>query len=758
MLIRKLALGSIAAGVNGAAESIGTLPTAMATANTALGTEADAGGAVIAGGIEGGIADAEESLAALPAAAAEDGTAAGTALAEGIEAGVAKADDSIATLPTATDGLALEFGAAGDAAGDELAGGIAAGVADAEASLEGLATSVTGIGTSFSSVLMGAMAIGGGVMGLDALTGHAAATAESIAQVGAATGLTATQSTQLLAAFSAVGDNAQTANQMIQMLDKNLTSMSTTTIEQMKEFGVAVTNASGNALPLPDILNNVSAAYQSLGAQKGTEMLETIFGRSAITLAPLIANWQQISSLVSGIQAPFGDDTATQAYIADLEKMHIDMFQVSLDIAKIGADITPAMEKVAKGLEDVLGDLTGGKGIIQAFEDWSKDIGAVGTAFTGLGIAVGIIEGITIATKLATDAQTALAGVMLGINWAAFGIEMTAIGIAEGAATIATWLWAAAQTALDFVLSPMGIAIGLVVIALAALAVGVYEVIEHWSQIRAFFENIWTDIKTDATAIWTEFKTWLHTNWTAIKEDANTIWTAVKDFFPDLWTDIETDAENAWGDIKSFFETFWSDEKAGWSDLGQTIESLLSTAWNDIVSTAITAWDDLESTIAGVWTTIESDIDTAYNDIVGIINKIVGAIDSAISAMKSLLGMSGGGSTTGAQGSVNIAMANNAVGGIATQATAGIFGEAGDEALIPLDDPQAMSMLGGAFGGGGAYFGGNGGGGQTVINNIYCSNNVTQSEENLANIICQRIMEKISLLGGNYDPTWATGR
>ena len=446
-----ISLGEGADTAQEAIEGVNEQTTTVAASVDALGvsmdtaaTQTDAAMDSITAGVDGAVTSMDGLATGTDAAA--------TSMAEGITAGVDAATISLDDLQTQVNAAVANFMALGTeatAAGDELAAGVTAGATDADAaldsmgatadtvgtevdvSLDSIAASATatrdtlaGLGGSFSNVLMGAMAIGGGVMGLDALTGHAATTAESIAQVGAATGLTANQSTQLLAAFAAVGDNAQTATQMIQMLDKNLTSMSTTTIKQMNEFGVAVKDATGNALPLPDILNNVAAAYQTLGAQKGTEMLETIFGRSAVTLAPLIDGWTQISGLVSGIKSPFGDDTATKAYDADVIKLHTDMFQVSLDIAKIGEDITPAMEKVAKGLEDVLNDLTGGKGVIQAFEDWSKDIGAVGTAITGLSVGVAIIEGISIATKLAKDAQEAWAGIMLATNWVAFGIEI----------------------------------------------------------------------------------------------------------------------------------------------------------------------------------------------------------------------------------------------------------------------------------------------------------------------------------------------
>lgn len=111
----------------------------------------------------------------------------------------------------------------------------------------------------------------------------------------------------------------------------------------------------------------------------------------------------------------------------------------------------------------------------------------------GIAITIGVLIGGFIALKaivLAYNVVMAAYSIGVGIAAAINGtltlsvgknaIALTAFKIATGAAAAATWLWSAAQTALNFIMSMNPI--GLMIIAIAALVALVAVIIAKWDQ------------------------------------------------------------------------------------------------------------------------------------------------------------------------------------------------------------------------------------------------------------------------------------
>ena len=91
--------------------------------------------------------------------------------------------------------------------------------------------------------------------------------------------------------------------------------------------------------------------------------------------------------------------------------------------------------------------------------------------------------------------------------------------------------------------------------------------------------------------------------WDEIKAFTIKIWTAIKDFFVKLWESIKKAASDTWESIK---------EKA-------------SETWNNIKTTASTTWNGIKSTILGVWDGVKTGVQERWNDFVGWVH---GAWDS----------------------------------------------------------------------------------------------------------------------------------
>jgi phage-related protein len=506
----------------------------------------------------------------------------------------------------------------------------------------------------------------------------------------------------------------------------NTTSTTNATAESFAKWGLSVSQ--WDAASAEGKIGMLATAYTNAGAN-ANDFLDDVLGPRGAQLAPMLAQWATDAQAAAAVKFSGVDPAQMQQGAIAMAALELQFKQMEITVA---SELVPTIKGMSTDFEDLAAH---GNVVVPILV-------AIGAAATAFGVA-------TLATKAYEAANALLAPGILAYR--------TAV---EGEIPI--------QEAFNAVMAANPIA--LVIIGVAALAVGAYELIEHWRTVSATFESIWSSLRGDlstfvsywetqwdlvsfaAQNIWTGLTSFMSAQWALMKTDATAIWTDIETFFSTTWTGISIGATTAWNDIKSFFEGIWNDISSFVSTTVGGIESDLEYAWNEIGSGMTAAWNELETIVNDAWTAIANIVNNAIKQIMGWISNFISDIQSAISWAEKLLGMGGGGGSNAAS-SPMINVGTHAEGGIATSATAGIFGEAGPEALIPLDSPQGQGLLGGA------YFGGNSGGGgnQTVIN-IQCSGNITQSEESLAQIIMQKIMERVNLLGGNLDATWATGR
>lgn len=213
---------------------------------------------------------------------------------------------------------------------------------------------------------------------------------------------------------------------------------------------------------------------------------------------------------------------------------------------------------------------------------------------------------------------------------------------------------------------------------------------------------------------WGELKDWFKTNvapvftkdywlekWNSIKDGANEMWENFKNsefakFFNELkdkavsltatfkekGADIRKNVTSAWGKVKTKAATLTSKFK----EKGATIRKNVTSAWKSIKTKASTLTAKFKEsgarkTLLNAWNTFKtkkSTITVAFKDaftsaIKRAWNGLVKAINSAIGKINKIPG-------------VNIGkLPYLATGGIATRATTAVIGEAGSEAVLPLE-------------------------------------------------------------------------
>lgn len=177
----------------------------------------------------------------------------------------------------------------------------------------------------------------------------------------------------------------------------------------------------------------------------------------------------------------------------------------------------------------------------------------------------------------------------------------------------------------------------------------------------------------------------LYKNWDTIKAKAIAIWNAIKTFFTTTLNSIKTTFTNVWNGIKTTLMTVWNAIKTFISNGVNGWKNILSSAWNSIKSTASTAWNAIKSAIT-------RPIQTALATVKGIVNRLKNLFPLKVGKIFSNLklphfSVSGsppfGIGGKGTKPSISVSWYAN--GGIFDSASLIGVGEAGPEAVVPLD-------------------------------------------------------------------------
>ena len=205
---------------------------------------------------------------------------------------------------------------------------------------------------------------------------------------------------------------------------------------------------------------------------------------------------------------------------------------------------------------------------------------------------------------------------------------------------------------------------------------GIRSVVETvFGAVKSFIETTINAIKSVVDSVWNTIKSLTQTAWNLIKsyivDPISSAWTTVSG----LVDDIESAVTGVWDSIKSTTTEVWNSIKDAILNPIETVKGLVQTEVDGIKN--ILAFTGLLGTVTGVFNSIKSamvsPIQAAYDAISGIVGRIKSAI-SSIPSPGGIVGKIGG-------------LIPGAAGGMFTRPTPMVIGEAGREALIPLDRP-----------------------------------------------------------------------
>lgn len=196
--------------------------------------------------------------------------------------------------------------------------------------------------------------------------------------------------------------------------------------------------------------------------------------------------------------------------------------------------------------------------------------------------------------------------------------------------------------------------------------------------------------------------------WKGIKKIFSSIWDAIKGVAGAAWDAIK----GVFSAVKTFFVSKWNDIKSVFSSVGTWFSGIFSKAWEGIKK----AFSKVKSFFTGIWDsikeifgkvgsaiadavggTVKKAINTVLSVAVKIINGFISAINLAISAINLIPGVE-------IKKLTKLEVPKLARGGIIDRPTVAMVGEAGKEAVMPLERntgwiDQLASKLGDKIGG-----------------------------------------------------------
>ena len=491
---------------------------------------------------------------------------------------------------------------------------------------------------------------------------------EAILTVGGTAKMMKGGTAELVAVLGLLADNGMNASEGGTSLRNILKALSSPTSKAKKELdalGVAVYDAEGNMRSIEDIMMDFNKSMDGMTTEEKNRVITNIFNpRDLKAINALLGTtadrWDEVNSAIANAEGSAEKMAETQ----------LDNLSGSITI------LLSALQGMAVAIADVLSPA------VRKFADLLN--GAV-TRFNNLSPTTQkLIVGIAVAVAAIGPALT-IAGKALQF----FGTVLQNVGKIMGAVSKAMTFLAA---------NPVVLIIAGIVALVAAFVI-------LWKKSEAFREfwiNLWTAIKTFVLNTWTAITTAFSNAWARIKG----IWAGVASWFSGRWAAIKAVFAGVASWFGSVFGSAWSAIKqrfAGWGEFWSGLWQSVKNKFSDIGSAVGNA---IHNAITGGLNAVIAKVESIINKGISLINKGIGLIN------KVKLGKDIGYLEP-------LSLPRLAEGGVLNHARAVVAGEAGPEAIIPLDklfgqmDKMADTIAGA---------------GQGVVINVYGSDGMSVTE------------------------------
>ncbi|HEU9495019.1 TPA: phage tail tape measure protein [Streptococcus pneumoniae] len=487
---------------------------------------------------------------------------------------------------------------------------------------------------------------------------------------------------------------------------------------------VVVTSAPKISSVFQSLLDTVAPVFESIerSVNKFGDGLSRVYDEHVAPAINSIANafnglidiiqilwensWQPFAEFLSGVFGVSiegisdllgGGLLATLGLLADAIKLVADGFTVFSDWCK-------------ENKEPILALITTWQTI--NFLSWAEQAGGLAGAFSLLGSKVSLIVGgiknlglaikaltfdklvsfgetIYLNTLYAKDfvvnsgktiAQLGKTALELGksaLAWTAHAAKMGlataaefAHSVAAGVATAATWAFNAALAVLT---SP----ITWIIAAIAALiAIGVL-LYQNWDTVVEFAKTAWQGLCDFISGICRAIGEFFSGLWTKLQE----IFEPIGQWFGERWNDVTSALSKVASWFGDIFGKAFDAVKNAFSSIGDFFKGV----WDTVKSIFVNAGQMVGEAVGGAF---KSAVNAVLGTIENVVNGFIGMINGVLGVVRNLPGLGWVGSVS------TVSLPRLARGGIVDSPTIAMIGEAGKEAVVPLENTGFIQTLG----------------------------------------------------------------
>ena len=520
--------------------------------------------------------------------------------------------------------------------------------------------------------------------------------------------------TALLSMMANQGLKGSEAGTALNAVVRDMTSKMENGAIKIGKTSVAVQDSNGNFRDLTDILKDVEKATEGMGTAQKASALQSTFTADSIKGLNLLLNAGVDEA--SAFEDALRNSTGTAEDMATTMNDNLNGDLTSLGSKLEGVQIAlydklePALRKGTEALSkllDVVNFLIDhGNEVIAVLAGMATAVGAYLAYTTAIKVMTAGWASLTVVTKAQALAQSALNAVM---NANPIGIV---IGLIAGLVTAFMVLWNKSEGFRNFwigVWETIKTATQPVIDGLIAGFTTAWDTIKSvWNGVVGFFSAIWTGIQETFTPVIEFFSTifsgaieGIKTYWDTVVEYFKLIWDSIKAIFSVVKNVFTGNFKGAWDGIKgivskwgAFFSGIWNNIKSIFSGVTSFFSDKFSQAWNaikNVFSPFATffsgLWTKVKNTFSAIGTkignaissSVKAGINGVISSIENIINKGVGLINGAIKLINKIPGVEIGKLS-------EISFPRLAKGGVVKGATLAEIGEAGAEAVVPLEN------------------------------------------------------------------------
>lgn len=228
----------------------------------------------------------------------------------------------------------------------------------------------------------------------------------------------------------------------------------------------------------------------------------------------------------------------------------------------------------------------------------------------------------------------------------------------------------------------------------------------------------WDEVKEKTTEIWNSVSTWLGETWEGVKNTCSETWNNIKTSIFDKWGEVKQGTEDTWNNLTSWLGTTWGNISTSASTAWETIKTSIAGKWDELKTKCSEVWENIKGVFDGVvtwidntfsvgwsnaWNGIKNTFKTIFYSLVNIakkplnlvitmVNAVISGVNKMIKALNNLNidvpdwvpGI--GGESFGFNFDTISPIPMLAKGGIVDSPTLAMVGEAGKEAVMPLEN------------------------------------------------------------------------